>query len=275
MRAYNTDVGWLSLSDDALVQGSAFAVEQGFGGIKIKVGSNVERDLRRLAAVRQAIGPDITLAIDGNGKWDLPTCLRFARAAEEHDVYWFEEPLWYDDVQGHAQLARATRIPLALGEQLYTPEAFAEFFAQRAVHWVQPDVTRMAGLTDVLQVCDTRAVAPPAGGAARRRHEPGPRAPRLRAPGGRGARVHPVDQGLLHRSGRGRRRALPPALGAGRRNDADAGGVRAPSSADRLIAGHSFDQFGTCLWARNESASAPPEGVPAAIDSLREVEDAG
>ena len=168
VRAYNTDIGWLSLSDAALVQGSAFAVEQGFSGIKIKVGSSVERDLHRLAAVRRAIGPDVTLAIDGNGKWDLPTCLRFVRAAEAHDVFWFEEPLWYDDVQGHAQLARATRIPVALGEQLYTPEAFNEFFAQRAVHWVQPDVTRMAGLTDVLQVCDSAhsqrlPVAPHAG----------------------------------------------------------------------------------------------------------------
>ncbi len=168
VRAYNTDIGWLSLSDDALVKGSAFAVEQGFTGLKIKVGSSVERDLRRLAAVRKAIGPDVTLAIDGNGKWDLPTCLRFGRAAETHDVYWFEEPLWYDDVKGHARLARAMRIPLALGEQLYTPEAFAEFFAQGAIHWVQPDVTRMAGLTDVLQVCDTAhshrlPVAPHAG----------------------------------------------------------------------------------------------------------------
>ena len=168
VRAYNTDIGWLSLSDDALVQGSAFAVEQGFSGIKIKVGSSVERDLRRLAAVRKAIGPDVTLAIDGNGKWDLPTCLRFCRAAEHLDVYWFEEPLWYDDVRGHARLARATPIPIALGEQLYTPEAFAEFFGQQAVHWVQPDVTRMAGITDVLQVCDSAQsqrlpVAPHAG----------------------------------------------------------------------------------------------------------------
>ena len=168
VRAYNTDIGWLNLDDDTLVRGAARAVDEGFTGIKIKVGSSVERDLRRLAAVRRAIGPNVTLAIDGNGKWDLPTCLRFCRAAEAHDVYWFEEPLWYDDVRGHAQLARATRIPVALGEQLYTPEAFNEFFAQRAVHWVQPDVTRMAGLTDVLQVCDSAhsqrlPVAPHAG----------------------------------------------------------------------------------------------------------------
>ena len=118
--------------------------------------------------MRHAIGADVTLAIDGNGKWDLPTCLTFCRAAEPFDVYCFEEPLWYDDVKGHAQLAHATRIPIALGEQLYTTDAFAEFFAQQAVAWVQPDVTRMAGLSEVLKVCDTAAsfrlpVAPHAG----------------------------------------------------------------------------------------------------------------
>ncbi len=154
VRAYNTDIGWLSLPDATLLRGAQDAVQDGFTGIKIKVGSGVERDLKRLAAVRKAIGPDVTLAIDGNGKWDLPTCQRFCRAAEDLDVYWFEEPLWYDDVKGHAQLARSTSIPIALGEQLYTTDAFAEFFAQQAIHWVQPDVTRMAGVTEVLRVCE-------------------------------------------------------------------------------------------------------------------------
>ncbi|MDH5708698.1 MAG: mandelate racemase/muconate lactonizing enzyme family protein, partial [Hylemonella sp.] len=148
--------------------GAQRAVDQGFTGIKIKVGSSVERDLQRLAAVRRAIGPDVTLAIDGNGKWDLPTCLRFSRAAQGFDVLWFEEPLWYDDVKGHAELARAGLIPVALGEQLYTAEAFAEFFHQGALHWAQPDVTRMAGLTEVWRVCETAQswrlpVAPHAG----------------------------------------------------------------------------------------------------------------
>lgn len=162
VRAYNTDIGWLSLSDQELVAGARRAVDEGFTGVKIKVGSSVERDIRRLQAVRAAIGPDVTMAVDGNGKWDLPTCLRFCRAAEALDLFWFEEPLWYDDVRSHAQLARATRIPVALGEQLYTREAFNEFFHQEAIHWVQPDVTRMAGLTDVLAVCE----------AARSRHLP-------------------------------------------------------------------------------------------------------
>lgn len=168
VRAYNTDIGWLNIADDKLLEGAQRAVAQGFTGIKIKVGSSVERDLRRLAAVRRAIGPEVTLAIDGNGKWDLATCQRFCRAAQEQDVFWFEEPLWHDDVKGHAQLARATSIPIALGEQLYSVDAFSEFIAQQAISWVQPDVTRMAGLSEVLRVCEAaRAfrlpVAPHAG----------------------------------------------------------------------------------------------------------------
>lgn len=168
VRAYNTDIGWLSLSDDALLRGAQQAVDEGFTGIKIKVGSTVERDLKRLRAVRKAIGDHVTLAIDGNGKWDLPDCLRFCHAAQDAQVYWFEEPLWYDSVRAHAQLARASAIPVALGEQLYTVDAFAEFIAQDAVHWLQPDVTRMAGVTDVLRVIELASahrlpVAPHAG----------------------------------------------------------------------------------------------------------------
>ena len=168
VRAYNTDIGWLSISDGALVEGAKRAVDQGFTGVKIKVGSAVDRDLRRLAAVRHAIGDSITMAVDGNGKWDLPTCLRFCKGAADLDLLWFEEPLWYDDVKAHAELARAQSIPVALGEQLYTTEAFSEFFHQNAIHWAQPDVTRMAGITDVWRVCETAhsyrlPVAPHAG----------------------------------------------------------------------------------------------------------------
>ena len=155
VRAYNTDIGWLSLSDEALLRGAAGAVDQGFTGIKIKVGSSLERDLKRLNAVRKAIGGEVTLAVDGNGKWDLPTCRRFCAQAQPFDVHWFEEPLWYDDVAAHAALARSTSIPIALGEQLYTADAFEAFMAAGAVHYVQPDVTRLGGITEFLQVADS------------------------------------------------------------------------------------------------------------------------
>ncbi len=154
--AYNTDIGWLSIPDDQLVDGARRVVEEeGFRGIKIKVGSSDPWvDLRRIAKVRAAIGAEVMLAVDGNGKWDLPTCVRFCKQAEQYDLFWFEEPLWYDDVRGHAELARQTTIPIALGEQLYHSDAFQQFMEAGAVHYVQPDITRLGGISEFLTVAD-------------------------------------------------------------------------------------------------------------------------
>jgi L-alanine-DL-glutamate epimerase-like enolase superfamily enzyme len=154
--AYNTDIGWLSIPDAQLVNGAKRAVEEeGFRGIKIKVGSsNPYIDIKRIELVRKAVGQGIMLAIDGNGKWDLPTCARFCREAEMFDIFWFEEPMWYDDVRGHSELAKMTSIPVALGEQLYHSDAFQSFIDADAVHYVQPDVTRLGGVTEFLTVAD-------------------------------------------------------------------------------------------------------------------------
>lgn len=157
LEAYNTDIGWLSIPTDRLVEGSLRAVEvDGYRRLKLKVGSpDIGTDLERIEKVRRAVGDGVTIAVDGNGKWDLPTCLRFCARAEPFDLFWFEEPLWYDDVAGHATLARATTIPVALGEQLYTADAFSSFMDAGAVHYVQPDVTRLGGVTEYITVADT------------------------------------------------------------------------------------------------------------------------
>ena len=156
LEAYNTDIGWLSIPTKQLVEGSIKAVEvDGYRRLKLKVGSpDIGTDLARIEAVRQAVGPDVTIAVDGNGRWDLPTCQRFCRRAEPLDLFWFEEPLWYDDVAGHAALARATTIPVALGEQLYTADAFNAFMEAGAVHYVQPDVTRLGGISEYITVAE-------------------------------------------------------------------------------------------------------------------------
>lgn len=156
LEAYNTDIGWLSFSLDALLAGSVKAVEEdGFTRLKIKVGhDDPNADVRRLEAVRKRLGGDVRIAIDGNGKWDLPTCQRFCERARDLDIYWFEEPLWYDDVGSHATLARSTSMPIALGEQLYSVDAFRAFISAGAVHYVQPDVTRLGGVTEYIQVAD-------------------------------------------------------------------------------------------------------------------------
>jgi L-alanine-DL-glutamate epimerase-like enolase superfamily enzyme len=156
VEAYNTDIGWLSFSIEQILDGTKRAVEvDGFRRIKLKVGhDDPMTDIARLTAVRKVVGPDIRIAVDGNGKWDLPTCLRFCAAARDLDLFWFEEPMWYDDVGSHAALARASAIPVALGEQLYTLDAFRAFIAAGAVHYVQPDVTRLGGVTEYIQVAD-------------------------------------------------------------------------------------------------------------------------
>ena len=154
LEAYNTDIGWLSIPKDRLVDGCKRAIEHdGFRRLKIKVGhADPMIDIDRFEAVRKAVGPNVTIAIDANGKWDLPTCQRFCAQAEPLDVFWFEEPMWYDDVRSHATLARLTSIPIALGEQLYTTDAFNTFIDAGAVQYVQPDVTRVAGITEYIQV---------------------------------------------------------------------------------------------------------------------------
>lgn len=154
--AYNTDGGWLSLSLDKLVDNCRRSVEeQGFKGVKVKVGlPSAHEDIERVEAVRKAIGPRARLMVDANGLCDLPSAIELGRHFEECEVAWFEEPMWYEDVEGHRRLAQSIRTPIALGEQLYSLDAFNAYVRADAVHYVQPDATRLGGITEWWQVAD-------------------------------------------------------------------------------------------------------------------------
>jgi L-alanine-DL-glutamate epimerase-like enolase superfamily enzyme len=156
LEAYNTDGGWLNWPTETLVADCKRLVEsEGYKGVKIKIGSpEPVRDLHRIESVRSTIGPQIKLMVDANGRLDLPAAIQIGRRLRDFDVVWFEEPIWYDDVAGHAQLARSIDTPIALGEQLYRLDDFRNFVAAGAVQFVQPDVTRLAGITEWWQVAD-------------------------------------------------------------------------------------------------------------------------
>lgn len=156
IRAYNTDAGWLSLSKNQLVDSSLRSInELGFEGIKIKVGlPSVREDVERIRAVRRAIGQDAQLMVDANGRYDLVSAIELGQRLEEFRVNWFEEPIWYDNVDGHRRLAESIRIPIALGEQLYSLASFAEFFRVGAIHYAQPDATRLGGVSEWWQAAD-------------------------------------------------------------------------------------------------------------------------
>ena len=92
--------------------------------------------------------------IDVNQRWDVTTALSWAPRFEEFDITWLEEPLDPDDIEGHARLAQATSIPIALGEHVYSRVAFRDFVERAGIGYVQADVTRLGGVTEWLAVAE-------------------------------------------------------------------------------------------------------------------------
>jgi len=156
VEAYNTDGGWLNWPLETVVSDCKRLIEEnGYRAVKLKVGgANPDEDLRRVEAVRKALGPEIRIMTDANGRWTLPQAIQTAGRLADFDVAWIEEPISFDDVQGHSRLAEAIRTPIALGEQIYTAAHFREFIHAGAVRYVQPDVVRLAGITEFLEVAD-------------------------------------------------------------------------------------------------------------------------
>lgn len=150
---YDTEGGWLHLSIDELVSGAVRSKEMGWSGVKIKVGKpDPMEDFERLRAVREAIGPTMQLMVDANQSMTYPEAKRRARLFEPLNLFWFEEPLPAEDISGHARLAAATSIPVAVGESIYSPSHFREYLAIGAAGIVQPDVARIGGITPWLKI---------------------------------------------------------------------------------------------------------------------------
>jgi L-alanine-DL-glutamate epimerase-like enolase superfamily enzyme len=150
---YDTEGGWLHLSTEDLVKGARSAVDAGWNGIKVKVGKPTAReDYERLAAVREAVGPHFDLMVDANQSMTFAEALRRVQAYAPVGLFWLEEPMPADDVSGHARLAQATTIPIAVGESMYSVAQFRTYLEQRAASVVQVDVARVGGITPWLKV---------------------------------------------------------------------------------------------------------------------------
>ncbi len=153
---YNTDGGWLHLSEEALVRQSVTFVEAGFKGIKMKVGrDSLHEDVARVHAVRQAIGEAPYLMIDANMKWNAREAIQLACRVEDAGLFWFEEPIEADDVDSHVVLREKTTIPIAVGETLYNKFVFQEYIAQGAADILQPDAVRVGGISEWMKVAHT------------------------------------------------------------------------------------------------------------------------
>jgi L-alanine-DL-glutamate epimerase-like enolase superfamily enzyme len=153
VRTYNTSGGFLNASIAEVKDRASQSIEEGIGGIKIKVGlPDSSEDLRRVAAVREHIGPDVPMMVDANQQWDRATALRMGRKLEEFDLVWIEEPLDAYDAEGHAALAAALDTPIATGEMLASVAEHERLIATRACDIIQPDAPRIGGITQFLRL---------------------------------------------------------------------------------------------------------------------------
>jgi L-fuconate dehydratase len=151
---YDTSVGWMAYDDDKVRALTERAMSQGFTAFKLKVGSVDEsRDLRRAAMLRDCAGDTATVMFDANQQWSIPKALRMSRLLAPLNPFWIEEPTHPDDLLGHVLIARELApVRLAAGEHIPNRVVFKNFIQANAIHYVQADVTRLAGVSEFLTV---------------------------------------------------------------------------------------------------------------------------
>jgi L-fuconate dehydratase len=151
---YDTSIGWFNYSDETVRANIRRAADAGFTAMKLKVGSRDEsHDLRRAHLVREAAGDDATIMLDCNQQWTLPQSIRMGLALSAVRPLWIEEPTHPDDVLAHQTLARAiSPIKIALGEHVPNRVLFKNFIQAGALHFVQADCTRLAGISEFIAV---------------------------------------------------------------------------------------------------------------------------
>lgn len=150
---------WPGKTPELLAEEMASHVRQGFKAVKMKVGrESPKEEEKRIAAVREAIGPDIHLMLDANNAWpDLPTALTYMERLEPYRPYWIEEPFSPDDIDNHARLARATRVTVATGEIEAGRWRFKALLEQGAAGLLQTDATVCGGITEWRRIAATAA----------------------------------------------------------------------------------------------------------------------
>jgi L-fuconate dehydratase len=167
---YTTSPGWLGYDDDKLRRLCREAVADGFRQIKLKVGGNLDDDIRRMRIARETCGPDFRIAVDANQRWDVDPAVDWIRALAPFDPWWVEEPTSPDDVLGHAAIARRIApVRVATGEHVQNRVVFKQLLQLDAVSFVQLDAARVAGVNENIAIMLLAAkfgvpVCPHAGG---------------------------------------------------------------------------------------------------------------
>ena len=168
--AYTTSAGWLGYSDEKVRRLCEEAVAAGWTHLKMKVGKDLEQNVRRAALIREILGPQGTLMMDANQCWDVPEAIEQMKALAQFNPWWIEEPTSPDDVLGHAAIAKAIApLKVATGEACQNRVIFKQLLQANAISFCQVDSCRVGGVNEVLSIILMAAkfgvpVCPHAGG---------------------------------------------------------------------------------------------------------------
>ena len=168
--AYTTSAGWLGYDDDKVERLVREAIDDGFTMLKLKVGADVESDVRRLRIARLAAGEGARIALDANQRWGVRDAIAWMDRLREFDPYWIEEPTSPDDVLGHRTIREAVRpVRVATGEHVQNRIVFKQLLQAEAIDLVQIDACRVGGVNENLAILLLAAhfgvpVCPHAGG---------------------------------------------------------------------------------------------------------------
>ncbi|HEX4249920.1 MAG TPA: L-fuconate dehydratase [Pseudonocardia sp.] len=168
--SYTTSAGWLGYDDAKLAQLCQEVVDAGWNHVKLKVGRDIEQDVRRVGIAREILGPDRYLMIDANQVWSVDEALANMARLAKFQPYWIEEPTSPDDVLGHARIAREIApLKVATGEHVQNRIVFKQLLQAGAIGFCQIDACRLAGVNEVVAVLLLAAqhgvpVCPHAGG---------------------------------------------------------------------------------------------------------------
>ena len=149
---YNSNGLWLQEPDAVAAEAIALRDEGGFTGLKLRLGRDRMRDdLATINGVRNAVGDDVHLMVDFNQGLDLGDALQRCHAIDDLGLDWIEEPLVYDNLDGHAQLAAELKTPIQIGENFYGPRDLYRALQCKACDFVMPDLMRIGGVTGWLR----------------------------------------------------------------------------------------------------------------------------
>lgn len=168
--AYTTSAGWMGYSEEKIRVLSRTAREEGWTHLKMKVGGDINEDMRRAQIIREEIGDDIKLMMDANQKWEVDEAIRNMKLLARFDPWWIEEPTSPDDILGHLAIANAIApIKVATGEHCQNSVMFKQFLKSGAMSVCQIDSCRIGGVNEILAVLLMAAklgipVCPHAGG---------------------------------------------------------------------------------------------------------------